>query len=375
MPGAATLLMTGATGLVGGHLYRQFLTTRPELRFVLLTRCPKRIAAPFRDGRTLILYGDLREPELGISSGTRRQLQAEVTEIIHCAANTRFDCTLAEARATNTDGTAKLVDLAKTCRSLEKFGYVSTVYVVGRSTGRFPEAPCWPDKGFVNAYQQSKCEAEQMVVQAMNEIPAAIFRLSSIIGDAATGHVRQFNYIHQLLKLLPYGSILPMIPCEPSAPADIITTDWAEAALAYLFEFGFVPGQAYHVCAGPERSIKIGRLVELSLDIFASHPGGQRSQPITLPRQVDLATWEEYVKQTRPNANSVLGELLRVLNYFAAHLALHQVFENDRTSGSLREGGVMLPPMADCYARMVRYCLDTNWGRQRSGAPLGARQN
>jgi nucleoside-diphosphate-sugar epimerase len=363
MAAVATLLMTGATGLVGGELYRRLLTTRPELRFVLITRCPERIAPPFRDARTLVLYGDLHEPELGISSMTRRQLQAEVTEIIHCAANTRFDCALAEARATNTHGTAKLLDLAKTCRNLEKFGYVSTVYVMGRSTGRFPEIPCCPEKGFVNTYQQSKSEAEQLIVRAMNEIPAAIFRLSTIIGDGA-GHVQQFNYIHQLVKLLPYGSILPMMPCEPSGRADLITTDWAGVALAYLFEFGFVPGQVYHVCAGPASSIKIGRLIELSLGIYATHPAARRWQPITLPRQVDLTTWEEYVKQTRPNAASLLGELLRVLNYFAAHLALYQVFENDRTLDTLRKGGVVLPPMADCYARVVRYCLDTKWGRK-----------
>jgi long-chain acyl-CoA synthetase len=271
---------------------------------------------------------------------------------------------LEEARATNTHGTGQLLELAGKCSRLQKFAYVSTVYVAGRSTGRFPEVPRCPDKGFVNTYQQSKFEAEELVVRAMTEIPAVIFRLSTIIGEAATGRVRQLNYVHQLLKLLPHGHNLPMMPCDPRAPADLITIEWAVAALAYLFEVGFVPGQVYQVCACPEASLTIGRLIDLTLDIYASHPAVQKWQPIRLPRRVELTTWEEYVKHTLPHADIILKELLRVLSYFAAHLALFQAFENRLTLAGLNGSGLALPPVRDCYERMVRYCLDTNWGRR-----------
>jgi nucleoside-diphosphate-sugar epimerase len=361
----ATLLLTGATGLVGGELFRRFLTSRPGLRFVILTRHPERVAAQFRNTRTSVLRADLVDPDLGLSPVTRRQVQAEVTEIIHCAADVRFDTPLEEARAANSGGTGQLLALARQCPRLKKFAYVSTVYVAGRSTGRFPEAPCFSNQGFVNTYQQSKFEAEQQVLGAMAEIPAAIFRLSTIIGDAATGRVQQFNYIHQLLKLLPHGDNLSIMPCDPKAPIDLITIDWVGAALAYLFEFGFVPGRVYQVCAGPEASLKLAQLIDLTLDIYASHPAYRKWQPIVLPKGVDLATWEEYVKQALPNADIIRKELFRVLSYFAGHLALFQAFENRRTLAGLKGSGLSLPPIRGCYERMVRYCLDTNWGRNK----------
>jgi nucleoside-diphosphate-sugar epimerase len=323
------------------------------------------VAGQFRNARTSIIRADLTEPQLGLTPLTIRELQAELTEILHCAADTRFGLPLEESRAVNTQGTNQLLELARRCRRLRKFGYVSTVYVAGRSAGRFSETPRCADQGFINTYQQSKWEAEQLIVRAV-ELPAAIFRLSTIMSDGATGHVQQFNYLHQLLKLLPHAHRLPMMPCLPQAPADLITADWAVPALAHLFEFGFVPGRIYQVCAGPEASLKIGQLIDLTLDIYAKHPAARKWQPIVLPEQVDLATWENYLRQALPKADMVLKELLRVLSHFAGHLALIQEFENRLTLAGLYGSGLVLPPARDCYQRMVRYCLDTNWGR---GAP------
>jgi thioester reductase-like protein len=45
-------------------------------------------------------------------------------------------------------------------------------------TGRIPEAPLDNHNGFVNTYQQSKYEAEQLVFEAMSEIPTVIYRLA-----------------------------------------------------------------------------------------------------------------------------------------------------------------------------------------------------
>src|SRR5262249_40642333 len=170
----ATLLLTGGTGLVGGELLRRFLTTRPGLRFVILTRHPERFVKQCRNARANVLRADLVEPDLGLDPLTIRRLQADVTEILHCAADTRFSIPLDEARAVNTRGTLRLLQLARKCARLGKFAYVSTVYVAGRTTGWLRETPCDADHGFVNAYQQSKWEAERLVVQAMHELPAAI---------------------------------------------------------------------------------------------------------------------------------------------------------------------------------------------------------
>src|SRR5439155_4478020 len=118
-----------------------------------------------------------------------------------------------------------------------------------------------------NTYQQSKYEAEELVMRAMTEVPAAIFRLSSIIGDSRSCVVRQFNYVHWLIRLFPQN-VLPIAPGRPDAPVDLIASDWAIPALAYLFEVAFVPGRFYHIGAGRERSLTVREMLNLTASIF-----------------------------------------------------------------------------------------------------------
>jgi nucleoside-diphosphate-sugar epimerase len=282
---------------------------------------------------------------------------------VHCAAETRFDLPLEEARAINTYGTRQLLDLARRCERLEKFAHLSTVYVVGRSTGVTPEAPLQHNNGFCNSYQQSKYEAELLVVEAMSQIPAAIFRLSSILGDSQTGKVDQFNYVHQLLRLLP-RNVLQVAPADPTAPIDLIPTDWAIAALAHLFERGFVPGRVYNLCGGPEDSLTVAQLIDLTIAAFENHPLGHRWLPIRVPELVSLSEYEAFVEASRSKGDRLLNELLRVLSYFLPHLGLFQAFEKTNTKQGLAGSGLELPPVREYYPKVIGYCLETDWGRQ-----------
>ena len=359
---AGLLLLTGGTGLVGRELFRRLHLTRPDLRIVLLTRQPAALDAVARGEGVRILAGDLRRPDLGLPPVMARELHANLTAIIHCAAETRFDRPLEESRAINTQGTANLLSLAACCPRLEKFAHLSTTYIVGRSVGHMPEQPCWHDQGFVNTYQQSKYEAEQVVLESLHRIPVAIFRLSTLIGDAATGRVGQFNYLHHFLKLFPHLCVMPMFPADRSARLDLVPTDWATAALAHLFVSRFIPGRVYQVCAGPAASPTIQQLLDMVLEIFARHPAGQRWQPIRIPPLVSLAAYEEFMAHWE-EGNALCRELIRVLGHFVPHIALHQTFANHHVLDGVRECGLELPSIHACFGRVVRYCLDTNWGR------------
>jgi long-chain acyl-CoA synthetase len=360
--GAGLLLLTGGTGLVGRELFKRLRLTRPDLRIILLTRQPAVLDAVAREKGVQILAGDLRRPELGLPSVMARELHANLTAIIHCAAETRFDRPLEESRAINTRGTANLLSLAARCPRLEKFAHLSTAYIVGRCVGHMPERPCWHDQGFVNTYQQSKYEAEQLILQSLHRIPVAIFRLSTLIGDSATGRVEQFNYLHHFLKLFPHLHVMPMFPADRSARLDLVPTDWATVALAYLFVSRFIPGRVYHVCAGPAASPTVQQLLDMMLEVFANHPAGQRWQPIRIPPLVSLAAYEEFMAHWG-EGDALCRELIRVLGHFVPHLALDQTFANDHVLDGVREFGPELPSIHACFGRVVHYCLDTNWGR------------
>ncbi len=366
--GGPTLLLTGGTGLVGRELLPLLLTAKPHRQLLCLTRSNPR-SEVIHHPRISSLQGNLTLPCLGLNPRALNELQSSLTEIIHCAAETRFGVPLEQARATNTQGTRNLLTLARGCPRLEKFAHLSTVYIVGRSVGRFPESPVCHQNAFSNNYQQSKYEAEELVVKSMREIPATIFRLSSVIGDSTTGRVRQFNYVHQLLRLFP-RNVLPVAPGDPNALIDLIPTDWAIPALAYLFERSFVPGKVYHLCSGPQGSLAVREMIDLTLSILADHSIGRAWMPIRVPELVSLSQYEAFVETCRREGDKLLNELLRALGYFLPHLGIFQAFENRNAINALAPSGLQLPPIRDYYGKVVRYCLETNWGRQAAQGVL-----
>ena len=147
--GDPVLLLTGATGLVGGELLQTLLASRPDRRVAILMRSRDKIAALAQREQVTIIEGDLTRSALGLDSTTLNQLQREVTEIIHCAAETRFDLPIEEARATNARGTANVLRVAQACTRLEKLAHLSTVYVSGRTTGLILEERLSNREGFV----------------------------------------------------------------------------------------------------------------------------------------------------------------------------------------------------------------------------------
>jgi nucleoside-diphosphate-sugar epimerase len=360
------LLLTGATGLIGGALLELLPGSKPR-RFTILTRQPEKLEDRNWNGSPgVVLRGDITRPRFGLDDGTYVELKHSTTEIIHCAADTRFGIPLECARKVNTAGTGEVLALASQCRRLQKFAYISTVYVVGRSTGYFSEEPIRHQNGFCNAYQQSKYEAEELVSHAMDNVPAVIFRLSSIIGHSSTGAVRQFNHVHKLIRLFPQN-VLPIAPGQPDAPVDLIASDWAMAALAYLFESAFTPCRFYHICAGRERSLTVREVIDLTISAFESHAAGRQWLPIRVPELVCLSRYEDFVEQRRRNGDRLFNELTRVLGYFLPHLALFQAFDNEKTMRALAPSGLQLPPIRECYERVVRFCLETSWGRCAHG--------
>ena len=356
------LLLTGATGLVGSELLQHLLAARPDRPANLLTRRRSRLDVWANQPQVAVLEGDITAPGLGLEASQEAELQRTLTEIIHCAAETRFGLPLDEARATNVEGTENVLQFALGCPRLEKFAHVSTVYVAGRSSGRIPEARLRPGNGFSNTYQQSKYEAEERVARCMSRIPAAIFRLSSIIGDSRTGRVRQFNYVHQILKLFP-RNVLPVAPGDPEAPLDLIPTDWAVSALAYLFESGFAPGRVYQLCAGPERSLPLREILGLTREVFENHPKAKRWLPIRVPELVPLPEYQAFVEESRRNGDRLLNELLRVLDLFLPHLGIFQAFENTYTMAALAPSGLELPAIRETYTKVLDYCLESDWGK------------
>src|SRR5947209_5292167 len=126
------------------------------------------------------------------------RLADSIDTIVHCAASTKFNLPLLESREINVQGTANVVELARRSPCLRKLLHVSTAYIAGRKPGPLHEAAMTEPHGWFNSYEQSKFEAEQIVLDQASDIPVVIARISTIVGNSSTGRISQFNYFHQL---------------------------------------------------------------------------------------------------------------------------------------------------------------------------------
>ena len=354
------MLVTGGTGTLGRELVARLDRDR-RATVVVLTRHPAAAAAGLPPNvRTLA--GDVRVGgALGLSPATRHELASQVTDILHCAAETTFNRPLAEARAANVDGTRAVLDFARDCAHLERLACFSTVYVAGRTTGCFTEEDIGGADGFVNSYEQSKAEMETVVRDAMATLPIALYRLSTIIGQSSTGAVTGFNAVHHALRLL-YQGLAPMVPGSESALVDLIPVDFAADAAHHLFGHDFTPGGTFHLCSGLPSSATLGALLDATMAAFERHRPAWRKRSIVRPALVKLETYELFVRSVEEAGNEVLLQATRAVQAFAYQLAYPKVFDGRNANAALTAAGIQAPPVLDYYDRVVRWCIETNWG-------------
>ena len=360
-PGARrprSILITGGTGTLGRELVARFADGSGAAVIVLSRGYVAAGVAP----AATYLRGDLGQgPSLGLASEDVARLRETVTDIVHCAADTTFNRPLAVARLANVDGTRSVLDFARGCPRLERMACYSTVYVAGRATGCFGETDVGGADGFVNSYEQSKAEMEAVVREAMEDLPIGLYRLSTIIGDSRTGAVSGFNAVHHALRLL-YQGLAPMVPGQASALVDLIPVDFAADAAHALFEDAFTPGRTYHICAGARGSATLGALLDATMVGFERHRPAWRKRSIARPALVELDTYELFVRSVEEAGNEVLLQATRAVQAFAYQLAYPKVFDARQAAAVLSPRGIQAPAVLDYYDRVIRWCIETNWG-------------
>ena len=361
--GRRTILVTGGTGTLGRALVARFAGAE-NASVVVLARGTRPSGMEALPSGVRAIVGDVRQgSSLGLGDSDRTSLRETVTDIVHCAADTTFNRPLAEARATNVAGTEAVLAFGRECPRLERIACFSTVYVAGRATGCFTEHDIGGADGFVNSYEQSKAEMESVVRDTISDLPIAIYRLSTIIGDSRTGEVSGFNAIHQALRLL-YQGLAPMVPGNEGSLVDLIPVDYAADASHYLFEHAFTAGATYHICAGGSKSATLGALLNATMAAFERYRPAWRKRSIARPAIVDLATYELFVRSVEEAGNQVLLQATRAVQAFAYQLAFPKVFDARHAEAALTPAGIAVPNVMDYYERVVRWCIETNWGAQ-----------
>lgn len=378
------IFLTGATGLVGSEVLRRYAGVDFVRVFAMIrAESAETLARRFLDllddlqirasdaGNVIPVRGDVTAPDLGLEPHVADVLAREVTAVIHCATDINFGRTLDEARAVNLLGVVNLMDQVRRWNRVDQIAHVSTAHVAGRRTGTIYEDELVHTVGFVNAYEQSKYEAEVYLQGLMRDpstgsgrrLPIAIYRSSSLLGDSRTGRVRQFNFLHQTLRLLD-SNLVPAIPGDPSGPVDLIPVDWLADALVFVVNERFVPGQTYHLVAGQEHSLTLGEMVEFAAQCLERSPYRRRDGPVRRPEIVDLELFEALRRQAETSGDTRLAQVLGALSHFIPQMAAPKAFDRTNTQRALAGSGIELPAIESYFPKVIDYCLMTRWGRK-----------
>lgn len=272
-----SIFVTGGTGFLGKVLIEKLLRCCPDVKKIYILIRTKRgkdpqirvkelFENPLFDkvkairGEDVIaetlqaISGDIMQPDLGMSAEDRNLLGEEVSLIYHCAASVRFDEPLRKAVLLNARGTKLVLQLARECKKLDLFVYVSTAYSHLLEKELFEKPyppPADPDKviktcewlsaedidaitpqilgNIPNSYAFTKALAENLVVQTFDELPTTIVRPSIVIPiwkEPIPGWTDNINGPTGLLIGAGKGVIRTMW-CNSSAYGDFLPVDVA----------------------------------------------------------------------------------------------------------------------------------------------------
>jgi nucleoside-diphosphate-sugar epimerase len=356
MTSPRTILVTGATGLVGRRVIRSLLR-RTDATIVVILRDAARwqtVAPSLGSGasRVVPVRGDITQPSLGMDRRAMTRRLRGPSLVIHGAADIVFSRALADARRVNTEGTRNVLELAASFGNA-RVVHVSTAFVVGRRTGVIADDDEAGDAGWVNSYEQSKHEAEALVRSSGLEY--VIARPSTIVCDDVRGGVTQVNAVHRALRLYHAG-LASMMPGSEDTPVDVIPADWAADALVSLALAQTVSGLTVHLCAG-EGALPLGALLDRTYALW-SRDGDWRRRGIARPALSDLATYELFERSVELVGDARIKRITRSLSHFVPQLALPKRFDTSRARALLRDDP---PPVSAYWDRMLEWLLASNW--------------
>ena len=359
-----SILVTGGTGMLGSALLPALDADRDLEIFVLAhgssnPGAARLWSAGLRTRTVRVVRGDISLPDLGLGGSARAEISSRVDGILHAAALTAFGAPLDESRRVNVRGTRNVLAFARSCARLDRLAFVSTVYVSGTRTGTIFERDASHD-AFVNSYERAKYEAEAAV--RSSGLPAAIYRLSTLIGDLADGATTRFTAPHQALRLM-YLGLASMVAGRPDCPIDLLPTDAAARTVAALFLRGPASG-TFHVVSGPDRSFTLEEIIEASWEALARTVPAWRQRTRPRPVIVRPEVFDEAIRATRDAGNVLLLNAFGTIASYCAQFSHPKRFDDTELRRVVPEHARALPHAREYYRRVVEYCVRTDWGHR-----------
>lgn len=384
------VLLTGATGFIGGELLRRLLR-RDARPVVCLVRATSAADAARRGAETLsTLFGhavparlaarvewvaaDVERPRLGLDEAAWSALAGSIEEAYHCAASTRFDLPHEEAYRINVRGVEEvyaLIAAASARGGFRRLHHVSTAYASGKAPGEV-EAGHLPEdaaENFRNSYERTKAQAERFLRARMDQVPITVYRPSIVVGDSRTGKTTSWNVVYYPMRLMAWGR-LPFVSCGGRALVDVVPVDFVVDSILALGARDDSRGQTFHLTAG-EDAITVQDVVDQTYAGLSRRVGREVRAETTL---LGPLAWSLLTAALRLVGSEQTRRALDGFEVYVGYTRCDSSFSAARERALLAEAGVALPDPRQFFPTIVDRALAENFGKpRRRPAPVPAR--
>lgn len=338
--GARTVLLTGASGVIGRAVARELKGHR------VIGLAHSDTDVPEVDE---ILRADQAKPFLGLPRERWDRLVDEVDVIIHSGALTVWGQPRERYQAINIDGTRRIVELAQAAGA--PVHLISTCFV--RAIERDALDMLGPTN-VVSPYIQSKLESEQLLAES--GVPHSIYRPTNLVGDSVTGASSRPQIVQTIADWFCRGKA-KYFPAHPGNLIDVVPLDTTAVAIARAVEADDL-GQLYWLTVG-ETALSIEETQEILIDHARSLGRDVPPVPIVDPRE-PLPIPLEAIPPTSRNFVKVLIDVSEVTAAAGGSLPTSMPELQDKYG---------MPPVADrvAFRRSLAY-----WARMRGQQPRQA---
>jgi thioester reductase-like protein len=356
------ILLTGATGVLGQDVIREFLATGNEALFLLIRRKKslshgnraRELLAKYGyedelGARVYVLEGDVTHFHFGLKEAEMDALRETITDFYHIAALTSLNAEETVCNRANVNGTENALQLAwdlYTNGELQRFHYFSTAYAVGSRQTYHSYEDSLPEKPvFANFYESSKFIAETKVRNAMKAgLPAMIFRPSIVVGHSRTGEIPEFNVIYPFLKLFTTG-VIKVLPTHLENSFNIVPIDFVTKALVAISCQKNSLGKSYHLVS--ENPPTIEMMLRLKNEVYPEMQAIKVVDP-------------EAFKPSRLNFRGKMAH--KMLNPYLGYLNERLTFDTKNAHEALDSTDIGFPDTGyDFLKAIVGYAIDEGY--------------
>jgi nucleoside-diphosphate-sugar epimerase len=351
LPPAGNVLVTGATGLIGGEIVRRLDNDFTGQVWALVRPRDEmspadRLAARYRRSgggdpgpRVSAVAGDVTEFDWGLEPDDLARVIGRTDAIIHCAADTSFAAHRDTGR-TNVESVRLLIDLARRCERRPLVVYIGTASNVGRAehTCLSEVDGCRSANEHFNEYTRSKAVAEELLRDS--GLPVLTVRPTIVLGPGLPDP----DFAKQILWCVPLTRCFGGLPIDPAARLDIVDVGYVAEATLALARHPARRFDCYHLSAGEAGAVTVG---ELNVVVGRHY---RRKRPLNLfaPTEWSRARHREFV--TTPLQRRVF----RALRHYLPFLNMDVVYDNARLRADLGTAYPPVRPAAEYLPELLR---------------------